>query len=200
VPIRGPTTATAEPHFFASAAQWRAWLAEHHDIETELLVGFWRKSTGRPSMTWSEAVDEALCFGWIDGVRRGVDDESYAIRFTRRRPTSTWSEVNVAKVAHLESTGRMTPAGRAAFAERRAERTGIYSYEQADPADLRPDELTAMRENAVGWAFWVAQPAGYRRTATHWITSAKREDTRARRLATLIADCSAQVRLPQLRR
>ena len=180
--------ATADPRFFSSAAEWRAWLEKNHDRADELVVGFWKKATGKPSMTWSESVDEALCFGWIDAVRRRVDDDSYTIRFTRRRPTSNWSAVNVAKMAQLEAEGRMTDAGRAAFAHRREDRTGIYSYEQGgevafDDADLRADKAA--------WAYWSAAAPSYRKVVMHWVTSAKRPETRVKRMAELVADCAA---------
>jgi uncharacterized protein YdeI (YjbR/CyaY-like superfamily) len=151
-------SSTATPEFFASAADWRAWLEENAATETELLVGFWKKGTGRPAMAWSESVDEALCFGWIDAVRRRIDDDSYSIRFTRRKPTSTWSAVNVAKVAELEVAGRMTDAGRATFAARRADRTGTYAYEQGD---MLLDE-EPLRAAPAAWAYWPRSP---RRTA-----------------------------------
>ncbi|MCA1710803.1 MAG: YdeI/OmpD-associated family protein [Actinobacteria bacterium] len=177
----------ATPEFFASPADWRAWLEQHAAVESELLVGFWKKGTGRACMTWSESVDEALCFGWIDAVRRRIDDESYSIRFTRRKTSSTWSAVNVAKVAGLEAAGRMTDAGRAAFAARREDRTSTYAYEQGevvlDDAPLRSDPAA--------WAFWSAQPPSYRKVCAHWVTSAKRPETRAKRLAELVQDCAA---------
>jgi uncharacterized protein YdeI (YjbR/CyaY-like superfamily) len=181
---------------FASPADWRAWLEQHHASATELVVGFWKTGTGKACMTWSESVDEALCFGWIDAVRRRVDEDSYSIRFTRRKPTSTWSAVNVAKVAALEAQGRMTEAGRAAFARRTEARTGTYSYEQADVAlDESP-----LRADPAAWAFWQAQPPSYRKVATHWVTSAKRPETRDKRLAELVADCAAGLRIRSQRR
>jgi uncharacterized protein YdeI (YjbR/CyaY-like superfamily) len=180
-------SSTATPEFFASAADWRAWLEENAATETELLVGFWKKGTGRPAMAWSESVDEALCFGWIDAVRRRIDDDSYSIRFTRRKPTSTWSAVNVAKVAELEVAGRMTDAGRATFAARRADRTGTYAYEQGD---MLLDE-EPLRAAPAAWASWAAQPPSYRKVCAHWVTSAKRPETRANRLAELVEDCAA---------
>ena len=138
-------------------------------------------------MTWSESVDEALCFGWIDAVRRRIDDESYSIRFTRRKPTSTWSAINVAKMAALESEGRMTDAGRRAFAQRRESRTGTYSYEQGD---VVLDE-SSLRADPAAWEFWSRQAPSYRKVVSHWVTSAKRPETRAKRMAELVADCAA---------
>ena len=177
--------------FFSSPGEWRAWLVAHADSADELVVGFWRKGTGRPSMTWSESVDEALCFGWIDAVRRRIDDDSYSIRFTRRKPTSTWSSVNVAKMAALEAAGRMTDSGRAAFARRSEARTSIYSYEQAS---VVLDE-SALRAVPAAWEWWSAQPPSYRRVAAHWVMSAKRPETRDRRMAQLVEDCAAGLRI-----
>jgi len=140
----------SDPVFFATGAQFRAWLAEHHDAATELLVGFWKVGSGKPSMTWSESVDAALCFGWIDAVRGRRDDESYTIRFTRRRPGSNWSAVNVAKAEALAAAGLLAPAGLAAFAARRADRTAVYSHEQGGDAvlTLTADEETRLRGGA----------------------------------------------------
>jgi uncharacterized protein YdeI (YjbR/CyaY-like superfamily) len=173
--------------FFASPEKWRAWLEKNAATADELVVGFWKKGTGKPSMTWSESVDEALCFGWIDAIRRRIDGESYSIRFTRRKPTSTWSAVNVAKMAVLEADGRMTDAGRAAFAQRRESRTGTYSYEQGE---ITFDD-SALRTDKAAWAYWSKAAPSYRKVVTHWVTSAKRPETRAKRMAELVADCAA---------
>ena len=191
------TTAIA-PVYYASPAQWRAWLEAHHASEREHWVGFHKRGTGRPSMTWAESVDQALCFGWIDGIRKRVDDERYTIRFTPRTPSSRWSRVNVARVAELSDAGLMGPAGLAAFAARTAE--GTYSYEQRDAAAFDSGRERRFRADAVAWAWFQAQPPGYRRTATHWVMSAKREETRDRRLATLIEDSAAGRRIGPLRR
>lgn len=177
--------------FFASAAAWRAWLEKHHGSAAELVVGFHKRATGTPCMTWYESVDEALCFGWIDGVRRSLGDEAYSIRFTPRKPTSIWSRINVAKVSALRAAGKMRPAGEAAFALRTAERTGVYSSERAAAAVLAPDEEALMAANAQAIAYWNLRPPGYRKTALHWVVSAKQPETRAKRLETLIADCAA---------
>jgi uncharacterized protein YdeI (YjbR/CyaY-like superfamily) len=182
--------------FFADASQWRAWLAENHMSADELVVGFWKRGSGKPSMTWSESVDEALCSGWIDSVRRRIDDESYSIRFTRRQPKSTWSAVNVAKVAALQASGRMMPAGQAAFAARHDARTGTYSYEQAE---VVLDDAT-LRADPSAWEFWSCQPPSYRKVAAHWVMSAKKPETRTARMATLVADCAAGLRIKPLRR
>jgi uncharacterized protein YdeI (YjbR/CyaY-like superfamily) len=184
--------------FFETPAEWRAWLEEHHATETEVLVGFRRKASGLPTMTWSEAVDEALCFGWIDGVRRGVDETSYCNRFTPRKPRSTWSRVNIDKVARLTAEGRMRPAGMAAFEARTEERSGIYSHER--PQALPPELEARLREHAAAWADWSARPPSYRRQASHWVASAKREETRERRLAQLIESCAAGRKVPPLSR
>jgi uncharacterized protein YdeI (YjbR/CyaY-like superfamily) len=188
-----------EPTFFATPAELRRWLARHHATAAELWVGFHKVHSGTPSVTWPEAVDEALCVGWIDGVRRSLDAARYMIRFTPRRATSTWSAVNVARVAALEAEGRMTPAGRAAYARRQEARTATYAYERP-AAGLDADVEGALRAEPAAWAFFAAQPPHYRHTAAHRVTSAKRAETRARRLAELVA-CSARgERIPQLRR
>jgi uncharacterized protein YdeI (YjbR/CyaY-like superfamily) len=181
-----------KPRFFETPERFREWLAEHHATHTELLVGFYKRGSGRPSITWPESVDEALCYGWIDGVRRSLSDEAYTIRFTPRRPTSIWSAINVARVAALEQLGRMTPAGARAFSARTPARTGVYSFERAEAARLSPEQERALRGHAAAAAFFDAQPPWYRRTAIHWVISAKREETRARRLAQLIADSAEQ--------
>jgi uncharacterized protein YdeI (YjbR/CyaY-like superfamily) len=188
------------PTFFETPADFRAWLEQHHESETELLVGFFKKGSGRPSITWPESVGEALCFGWIDGVRRGIDEESYSIRFTPRKPSSTWSSVNIARVAELTERGLMRPAGVAAFERRSEAKSGIYSYEQSKEAELEPAHEREFRANAAAWSFFSAQPRGYRRTATHWVVRAKREDTRRKRLATLIDDSANGRRLRHLTR
>ncbi|MFL5520769.1 MAG: YdeI/OmpD-associated family protein [Gemmatimonadales bacterium] len=179
------------PRFFATAAAFRAWLDTHHDRETELLVGFHKKGSGKPSMTWPESVDEALCYGWIDGVRRSLDEDSYTIRFTPRRPGSIWSNVNVAKVAALMDAGRMMPAGLAAWERRDPERSGIYLFERNNPVPFDAEAERRFKRSRRAWTFFQAQPPGYRRLATHYVTSAKRPETRERRLAALI-ECSAR--------
>jgi uncharacterized protein YdeI (YjbR/CyaY-like superfamily) len=179
------------PTFFATPAAFRAWLKKHHATETELFVGFHKTKTGRPSLTWRQSVEEALCFGWIDGVRRSLGAEAYSIRFTPRKPTGIWSAINVKLVAALEEAGRMTDAGRRAFAARKASKTGVYSFERKTPAALAPDEERRLRANAKAAAYFDARPPWYRRAALHWVVSAKREETRRRRLDTLIADSAA---------
>ena len=173
------------PHFFATPAAFRKWLAKNHSSASELLVGFYKKDSGKPSISWPESVDQALCFGWIDGVRRRIDDVSYSIRFTPRKKSSTWSAINIARVAELTKLGLMQPAGLSAFEYRREDKSAIYAYENAVRTLDAADEKT-FRKNKKAWEFFSAQPPGYRRQMTYWVTAAKKEETRARRLATLI--------------
>jgi uncharacterized protein YdeI (YjbR/CyaY-like superfamily) len=196
--VTEPVGGTREaPRFLASAEELRAWLTAHAADAGELWLGFHKRGTGVASPTWPEAVDEALCVGWIDGVRHRIDDSRYGIRFTPRKRGSTWSAVNVARVEELERAGRMRPAGREAFAARRVDRTAIYAYENR-PAEL-PDELAErFRAEPEAWAFFTAQAPWYRRTATYWVVSAKRAETRERRLALLIEDSAAGRRLDRL--
>ena len=177
-----------EVTFFESPSAFRAWLEEHHDTTQELWVGFYKKSSGKPSITWPEAVDEALCFGWIDGLRKGIDDVSYMIRFTPRKPSSNWSTVNVKRVAELSRLGLMRPAGLKAFEARAQEKSGIYAYEQRNNAKLDEAYEQQFRANKQAWDFFQAQAAGYRRAAIWWVISAKREESRLKRLARLIED------------
>jgi len=190
----------ATPFFPASPEELRDWFDAHHDTETELWLGYHKKHTGRPSVTWSQAVDEALCVGWIDTLLRRIDDERHMQRFVPRRPTSNWSKVNVAKVAALTEQGRMRPAGITAFEARREDRTGIYAFERDEPARFAPEQEARLRADAAAWTFFEARPAGYRRLATHWVVSAKRPEIRERRLATLIEDSAAGRTLKQFTR
>jgi uncharacterized protein YdeI (YjbR/CyaY-like superfamily) len=178
-----------DPTFFPTEAEFRAWLTAHHETAPELLVGFWKKGSGKPSIDWPQARDQALCFGWIDGVRKSWGDESYTIRFTPRRKGSIWSDVNVARYEALTAAGRMREAGARAFEDETARR-GVYAYENAQ-AGLTGAETALFRGNKAAWADWDKRPPGYRKVALHWVTSAKRPETRARRLATLIADSAA---------
>lgn len=182
-----------KPIYFASPAEFRTWLEKHHAKEKELLVGFHKKDTGKPSMTWPQSVDEALCFGWIDGVRKRVDDERYTIRFTPRKPKSNWSNVNIRRVAELKDLGRMTPAGLKAFEERETKRD--YAYEETRSRAFTPEQEKIFRANRKAWAFFEAQPPGYRKTLIYWVTSAKKEETRASRLEKLIKESAAGRRL-----
>jgi uncharacterized protein YdeI (YjbR/CyaY-like superfamily) len=197
--VAGSIETPRKIRFFRGPAQWSAWLEKHHAKATELWVGFYKRATGKPSMTWRESVGEALCFGWIDAVRKGIDADRYTIRFTRRKPGSVWSTVNIRRVAELRAEGRMRPAGEAAFAARKANKSGIYSYEQR-PADLPAPWLGLFKKNKAAWKFFAAQPPWYRRTATWWVISAKREETRAKRFAQLARDSAAQLWIAQLRR
>ena len=178
------------PTFFPTPANFRAWLAANHATESELLVGFYKKATGRPSITWPESVDQALCYGWIDGIRRRIDDESYSIRFTSRKRGSNWSLVNIKRALELIELELMEPAGLVAFDARDPAQAGEYSYENRPPGLTEAYEIN-LRANAAAWAYWEAQPAHYRRGAAHWVMSAKREETRQKRLATLIDDSEA---------
>jgi len=184
--------------YFASPEEFRAWLEEHHEGQTEVFVGYWKRATGKPSLTWSQAVDEALCFGWIDGVNRRVDDERHVQRFTPRKPTSNWSAVNIAKVEQLRAEGRMRPAGEAAFARRREAESAIYSYEQRKNPVLEPEQQERFKANAAAWEFFMSCPPSYRSPALYWVISAKRPETRERRLTTLIEDSAAGRRLEQM--
>jgi uncharacterized protein YdeI (YjbR/CyaY-like superfamily) len=187
-----------EPTFFAAPADFRAWLEKHHEHARELLVGFYKKGSGKPSITWPESVDEALCFGWIDGIRKSRDEDSYTIRFTPRKPRSNWSAVNVARVEELTRLGWMRPEGLKAFEHRAEAKTGIYSYEQRHAAALDEAQERQFRANPRAWEFFQAQPAGYRKLAIWWIVTAKKKETRSKRLATLIEDSAHGRRLAQV--
>jgi uncharacterized protein YdeI (YjbR/CyaY-like superfamily) len=189
-----------EPVYFATPEEFRAWLGEHHETAGELWVGFYKRGSGVPSMTWPEAVDEALCVGWIDAVRKSIDHQRYMIRFTHRRSRSIWSSVNVARVEALTAEGRMQPAGLRAFTDRKEERSGIYSHERSEFPELAPEDERIFRENAAAWDFFQSRPGSYRKAAIWSILSAKRDETQRKRLAELI-DCSARgVTVPRLTR
>jgi uncharacterized protein YdeI (YjbR/CyaY-like superfamily) len=179
-----------KPTFFRAPADLRAWFEKRHATADELWVGYYKKATGKPSITWPESVDEALCFGWIDGLRRSVDAERYMIRFTPRRPGSLWSAVNIARAQALIAEGRMWPAGRKAFEARQENRSGGYSYEQP-PLTLPEPYAALLRRNRQASAFFDTQPPSYRKSAAWWVVSAKQEATRVRRAEQLIA-CSAR--------
>lgn len=163
-----------KPVFFASSYDFRAWLEQHHGQAQELWVGFHKKSTGKPSLTWPESVDAALCFGWIDGIRKSVNAESYTIRFTPRKPDSTWSAVNIKRVAELTKLGLMQPAGLKTFAKRSDDKSAIYSYEQRRTAKLSSGYEKRFRTNKKAWDYFQAQPAWYRKTSSFWVISAKK--------------------------
>ncbi|MBE2267159.1 MAG: YdeI/OmpD-associated family protein [Anaerolinea sp.] len=175
--------------YFATPADLRRWFEENHETATELQLGYYKKDSGKPSVTWAESVEQALCFGWIDGVRRSVDAERYTIRFTPRKSNSVWSAVNIATVERLTASGLMQPAGLKAFAARKAEKSAIYSFEQGD-VSLDPAEEAAFRANAPAWDFFNAQAGSYRKACLWWVISAKKPETRVKRLAELI-DTSA---------
>jgi uncharacterized protein YdeI (YjbR/CyaY-like superfamily) len=186
--------------FFETALELRRWLEAHHESARELWVAFHKRATGRRSITWPESVDEALSFGWIDGVRKSRGADAYVIRFTPRKRGSTWSKVNIERAKVLIREERMHAAGLRAFEARDEKKSGVYSFEQRSAARLRPAELKQFRANAPAWRFFESQPPSYRKTAIWWIVSAKRPDTRARRLATLIADSANGARIAPLRR
>ncbi|HVU33987.1 MAG TPA: YdeI/OmpD-associated family protein [Opitutaceae bacterium] len=191
---RASATSLSNPAEFPSAGAWRAWLARHHGRSTELTVALRRKGTSAGALTYPEALDEALCVGWIDGVRRKLDADRYTIRFTPRRKGSIWSHVNIRHAERLLAAGQMQPAGARAFAERRADRVGVYSFEN------RPERLPAaleqqFRAQATSWSYFSSQPSGYRRTVIWWVVSARQHATRERRLAHLIKLSRAHRRL-----
>ena len=188
-----------EPKFFPTPADFRAWLEENHTSEKELWVGFYRKGTGKPSITWPESVDQALCFGWIDGIRKTLDAESYVIRFTPRRRGSIWSNVNTRRAGELISDGLMQAAGKRAFEARDPVKSGIYSFERTKPAKLPPAVKKVFMANKRAWKFFQSQPPGYRALVTNWVITAKQEATRDRRLATLMKDSAEGKRIAQFR-
>lgn len=173
--------------FFPTPQDFRNWLEKNHQNEKELLVGFYKVGTKKPSMTWSESVDQALCFGWIDGVRKSIDEESYSIRFTPRKPTSIWSAINIKKVEDFIKAGLMTPEGLKAFELRKPERSAIYSHEK-ELASLYPDYEKQFKANKKAWEFFNNQAPSYKKVMLHWITSAKQEKTRLSRLEKTIRE------------
>jgi len=177
---------SVERRFFATPAKFRAWLAANHNTATEIGVVFHKKGSGKPSMTWSDAVDQALCFGWIDSVARRIDDTSRVQRFTPRKPKSNWSAVNIRKVEELTARGLMAPAGLAAGARRDEARSRIYSYENRHLATLDGDREAKFKASKKAWDFFGKQPPSYRQTAIYWVMNAKRDETRSKRLARLI--------------
>lgn len=182
------------PIFFPTQSEFRQWLEENHDKEPELLVGFYKVGSGKPSMTWSESVDQALCFGWIDGVRRSIDGESYSIRFTPRKPKSNWSAVNIAKIEELTAKGLMKPAGIAAFEKRSEDKSRIYAYENK-PTEFPAEFEEIFRANKKAWQFFEKQPVGYKRTIMYWVLSAKQEATQKSRLEKLIFESENERRM-----
>jgi uncharacterized protein YdeI (YjbR/CyaY-like superfamily) len=188
-----------KPRFFATPEAFRAWLELHHASAPELLVGFHKTKTGKPSLTWPQSVDEALCFGWIDGVRKSLGETSYTIRFTPRKLTSHWSAVNLKRVKELIAQKRMRPAGLAAWEKRVEGKSGQYSYEQRHAIELTAEALAQLRANQAAWSYFQAQAPSYLVAVRHWVMSAKREETRAKRLEILIGCCAAGQPIPSMR-
>src|SRR5262245_4654724 len=185
-----------KPRFFRTPADFRKWFEKNHATVKELMVGFYKKGSGQPSITWPESVDQALCFGWIDGIRRNIDDISYTIRFTPRRPTSTWSAINIRRVTELSEQGLMRPAGLKAFELRREDKSGIYAYEQKETKpELDQKYEKKLKKNSAAWEFFQKQPASYRQRAAWWVMSGKSEETRLRRIEKLISESARGNRL-----
>ncbi|MBC8351858.1 MAG: YdeI/OmpD-associated family protein [Planctomycetes bacterium] len=185
----------SKPRFFKNAAAFREWLEKNHATASELFIGYYKKHTDRFNYSWAETVDEALCFGWIDGIRRRIDDDRYMIRFTPRKQRSIWSDVNFRRVSELKKLGRMHAAGIAAFNARDAAKSKQQETTRRDPK-LDADYEKTFRKNKKAWEFFQSQPPGYRRTAIFWIMSAKKPKTREKRLNTLIEDSKNGRRLP----
>jgi uncharacterized protein YdeI (YjbR/CyaY-like superfamily) len=186
----------AKPKFFKTAADFRAWLMKHGEKETELWMGYWKKASGKGGLTYKDALDEALCYGWIDGIVKSVDGDSYMQRWTPRKKTSHWSLVNERRFGELESAGRVHATGRAAFDRKTPERTGQASFE-SPPKQFTREHRERLMKNKKAFAHWKQQPDGYRRTVKHWIRTAKQEETRERRFALFIEHAEKDKRLPQ---
>lgn len=186
-----------KPTFFPNPLKFREWLKKNHDKETELLVGFYKVTSAKESITWSQSVDEALCFGWIDGIRKSIDEESYTIRFTPRKPTSNWSAINIKKIEELSKKGLMHPKGIEAFKKRKAEKSGIYTYEK-QPVELDKTFEKTFKANKTAWKYFQSMAPSYRKTTISWVMQAKQEATRLRRLQNLIKDCEAGRKLKSL--
>ena len=187
-----------DPTYFATQQDFRNWLEKNHARETELLVGFYKVTSSKPSITWPQSVDQALCFGWIDGIRKSIDPESYSIRFTPRKPGSNWSAINIRKVEEMNKLGLMFPAGLAAFEKRNEQKSAIYSYENK-PEKLDSENEILFRSQEQAWAFFQSQPPSYQRTAIYWVMSAKQEATRQKRLNDLISDSENRLKIKPLR-
>jgi len=187
-----------KPTFFPTPSHFRTWLEAHHDKLREQIVGFHKKVSGKPSITWPESVEVALCFGWIDGVRKSLNETSYTIRFTPRKPTSTWSSININLVRKLTKQGLMHPAGLKAFAARSTEKSGIYSYEQRKSARFTREQQKQFRVNKPAWAFFQSQAPSYKQLTTYWVITAKKEETKQKRLSILIGHSQQQRIIPRL--
>lgn len=191
-----------EPHtvtHFETAGAFRLWFEKHRDTVDELWVGYWKKATGRNSVTWEETVDEALCFGWIDGIRKRIDDETYTVRFTPRRAKSVWSRRNIDRFEALSKAGRVAQEGAEAYARLSANRSEVYSFEQANPPELSAEFIALLQADAAAWQDWELRPPGYRKQVSYWVMGAKREATRQRRMASLITDSAAGRKVKPLR-
>jgi len=185
------------PAYFATQQDFREWLEKNHDKVSDLWVGYYKVSTGKPSITWSQSVDQALCFGWIDGIRKSVDKESYCNRFTPRKSKSVWSGINIRKVEEMNKRGLMHPAGLAAFEKRNDQKSAIYSYENR-PEKLHPDYENLIKLHPKAWEFFRLQSPSYQKTAIYWVMSAKQEATRIKRMNELISDCEAGIKIKPL--
>lgn len=188
---------SAQPTYFPTQATFRKWLQKNHEKAAELLVGFYKVGSGKQSMTWSESVDEALCFGWIDGIRKSIDEESYSIRFTPRKPKSIWSAINIKKIEELSKQGLMHPAGLAAFSRREENKSRIYSYEK-EIATLSDDFLKIFKSNSKAWKYFQSLAPSYKNHAIHWVMTAKQETTKIKRLQELITDSEAERKIKRL--
>lgn len=186
------------PTYFATKQDFRIWLEKNHDKKADLLVGFYKVDSGKPSVTWSESVDQALCFGWIDGIRKSIDSQSYCIRFTPRKPKSIWSAINIQKVDQMNKLGLMHPAGLAAFERRNEQKSVIYSYENR-PQKLSDENEILLKSNLKAWEFFQSQPPSYQKIAIYWVVSAKQETTRQKRMNELIADSEKGLKIKPLR-
>lgn len=182
------------PVYFRDQIEFRKWLEKNHNKESEIIVGYYKVATGKPSLSWSQSVDQAICFGWIDGIRRSIDEERYCIRFTPRKPTSVWSNVNIKKVEELKKKGLMTEPGLRIYDNRKDNKSGIYSFEK-EASNLDDASESVFRSNQVAWDFFVKQAPSYRKTRIYWIMSAKQEATRISRLNKLIIACEKHIRL-----
>jgi len=187
-----------KPVFFASQSDLRKWFEKNYKTKTELVAGFYKVSTGKPSITWSQSVDEAICFGWIDGIRKSIDEKSYCIRFTPRNPKSNWSAINIKKATELTKLGLMMPEGIAAFEKRKESNSAVYSYEQTG-LGLPEDYLNPLRKNKKAWKFFNSQTPSYQRIVFRWVMSAKRDKTKISRLEILIKDCEAGEKIKPMR-
>lgn len=182
------------PTFFATQEKFREWLEKHYQKETELVVGFYKVKSKKPSMSWSESVDQALCFGWIDGVRKSIDDESYTIRFTPRKKSSIWSAINIKKIEVLTKAGLMKPEGKKAFELRSEDKSGIYSHEK-EPSFLNPEFEKQFKANTIAWEYFTNQAPSYKKVIIHWIMTAKQEKTQLSRLDKAINTSAEQKRM-----